>query len=335
MKIAFFEIEIWEEGYLKNQLKDSEVSFFTEKLSMDNVGLAKDCQIIAIFTDSKIQKELLDKLPALKMIAARSTGFDHIDLKECQQKNIIVSNVPSYGENTVAEHAFALILDLSRKIHQSIEQTKRGDFSLDGLRGFDLAGKTLGIVGMGHIGQHVARIANGFEVKVLGFDIFQDKKLAKQLGFTYASLEDLLKNADIITLHTPYNQHTHHLLNADNMPLIKKGAYLINTARGGLVQTSALLEALKNGTLAGAGLDVLEEENVIKEEVSLLSKLFSKNHNLAVVAQDHVLMKMDNVIITPHNAFNSKEALERILETTTLNIQAFLKNKPINTVVVK
>ena len=266
------------------------------------------------------------------MIATRSTGFDHLDLEVCKQRSITISNVPFYGENTVAEHTFALILDLSRKIHQSVARVKKGDFSLDGLRGFDLAQKTLGVVGMGHIGQHVARIAKGFEMNVLGFDVHQDKKLAKKLGFRYVLLEDLLKNSDIISLHAPYNEHTHHLLNADNMPLIKKGAYLVNTARGGLIETAALVEALHNGTLAGAGLDVMEGENIVKEEISLLSKLFSRKHNLDIVTQDHMLMKMDNVIVTPHNAFNSKEALERILQTSVFNIQSFIKRKPINIV---
>ena len=201
MKIAFFEAKPWEQEYIKNQLKDIDVVFFDQKLSVENADLAKDAQVISGFVDSQISKEMLAKLPNLKMIATRSTGFDHIDMQACKEKNIIVCNVPFYGENTVAEHTFALILDLSRKIHESIEQVKKEGFSIGGLMGFDLMGKTLGIVGTGHIGMHVARIAKGFEMNVVAFDAKPDKKLAKKLGFAYVTLEDLLKNSDIITFH--------------------------------------------------------------------------------------------------------------------------------------
>ncbi len=330
MKIAFFEARPWEENYLKNKFGTDEVLFFAEKLSPENSGLAKDADVISVFVDSKVDKEMLGHLPNLKMITVRATGYDQVDLEECKARNITVCNVPFYGENTVAEHAFALLLDLSRKIHQSVASVKHDGFSATGLTGFDLKGKTLGIVGLGHIGQHVARIANGFEMKVLAFDQREDKKMAKKLSLEYVSLEYLLKSSDIISLHVPYNTHTHHLLNAGNMPLIKKGAYLINTARGGIVETAALVKALDEGILAGAGLDVLEEEAALKEEAHLLAKGSSYHGGLKVLLQDHVLMERENVIITPHNAFNSREALERILETTVENIQAFVKGKTIN-----
>ncbi len=232
----------------------------------------------------------------------------------------------------MAEHAFALILNLSRKIDDSIERVKKDGFSVEGLTGFDLKGKTLGIVGMGHIGQHVARIANGFEMKVIAFDKFPNAAVAKTLGFTYVTLKNLLKNSDIITLHTPYNKNTHHLINSDNITSIKKGAYLINTSRGGIVETDALVKALADGTLAGAGLDVLEEENFMKEELSLLSKKSLPNTNLKIILEDHVLMEQENVIITPHNAFNSIEALRRISQTTVENILGFAEGKIINLV---
>ncbi|KKP41372.1 MAG: D-isomer specific 2-hydroxyacid dehydrogenase NAD-binding protein [Parcubacteria group bacterium GW2011_GWA1_33_6] len=329
-KIAFFEIEDWEKEYFTKEFSDFEISFFNEPVSKENIALVKDCQIISVFANSQLDKEALLQLPELKMIATRSTGFDHIDLQETKKKGVLVCNVPNYGENTVAEHTFALILNLSRKIYQSISKTKKGDFSLDGLRGFDLKGKTIGVVGLGNIGQHVARIANGFEMQVLGFDINEDKKLSKKLGFKYVSLEELLRNSDIISLHVPYNEHTHHLINSSNIHLIKRGSYLINTARGGIIETEALAKALGDGILAGAGLDVLEEECFIKEEKELLSKEFPKKCDLKTMLQNHLLMDQENVIITPHNAFNSKEALERIIETTVLNIKSFLKNKPIN-----
>jgi D-lactate dehydrogenase len=330
MKIAFFETEDWQKDYLKGKLAQAELSFFAEPLSSENIDSVKDCQIISPFIYSQMDKDILQKLPGLKMIATRSTGFDHIDMASAKENKIAVCNVPFYGENTVAEHTFALILSLSRKLFDSVERARKGDFSLDGLRGFDLKDKTLGIVGLGHIGLHVARIANGFEMKVLAYDLKEDKKLAKKIGFEYADFADLLSKSDIITLHAPYNKATHHLINSGNINLIKKGAYLINTARGGLIETEALLRALSNGTLSGAGLDVLEEECFVKEEAQLLSKEFPKTCDLKTALQNHILLQQKNVIVTPHNAFNSQEALMRILDTTILNIQSFIKNKSIN-----
>jgi D-lactate dehydrogenase len=332
MKIAFFETEEWQKEYLEKKLTETEFSFFTEPLSLDNIRDALECQIISPFIYSKITKDILQKLPDLKMIATRSTGFDHIDLALAKENKITVCNVPFYGENTVAEHTVALILALSRKLFDSVERARKGDFSLDGLRGFDLKDKTLGIIGLGHIGLHVARIAKGFEMNVLAYDLNPDQELAEKLGFKYVDFKELLAKSDIITLHAPYNKTTHHLINSENINLIKKGAYLINTSRGGLVETTALLKALSDGILAGAGLDVLEEECVVKEEAQLLSKEFPKTCDLKTVLQNHILLQQKNVIITPHNAFNSDEALMRILDTTILNIQEFIKNKPINRV---
>ena len=237
MKIAFYEVKDWEKEYLTAKLAGNELSFFADALTAGNIEGAKDCEIISPFIYSNMNREILAELPALKFISTRSTGFDHIDITDAKTKNIVVANVPSYGENTVAEHAFALILTLSRKVFQSLEKVKRGDFSLDGLMGFDLKGKTLGIVGLGHIGQHVARIANGFDMNVLAYDVKQDKKLAKKLGLKFVSLEDLLKNSDIITLHSPLLDSTKHMMNSETFKLVKRGAYLINTARGGLIET--------------------------------------------------------------------------------------------------
>lgn len=328
MKTAFFEVREWEKEYLEQHVAD--VVFFTEKLSAENVEQAKDAEVVSVFVDSAIDAHMLEKLPNLKTITVRATGYDNIDVAHCKEKGITVCNVPFYGENTVAEHAFGLLLDLSRKIHQSIARVKEEGFNFEGLTGFDLKGKTIGIVGLGHIGQHVARIAAGFEMKVIAFDPHEDKKLAKKLGLAYVAFEDLLKQSDIITLHLPHNEHTHHVINKNNIHGIKKGAYLINTARGPIVETGALVEALEEGILAGAGLDVLEEEAALKEEAHLMAS--GRGGDIKTLLQDHVLMEMDNVIITPHNAFNSKEALDRIMETTVENIQGFLGNKPVNIV---
>lgn len=333
--IVFFEVGDLEIKYLTEKMAGQDVHFFPEPLTLENIQEANGFEIISPFIYSTLNADVIAKLPNLKCIATRSTGFDHIDLAAAAQKNIAVLNVPFYGENTVAEHAFALLLALSKKIYPSVARTKMGNFSLDGLMGFDLMGKTIGIAGMGHIGQHVARIANGFGINVLAYDTYQDKKIAKKLGFEYVAFEDLLKRSDIISLHLPYNESTNHIINMGNIDLIKKGAYLINTARGGLVDTNALVKALQDGILAGAGLDVMEEEYFIKEELQLLSKEFAKTANLTVMLEDHMLLKMDNVVITPHNAFNSAEGLARILDTTMENIQSFKKGKPINIVIKK
>ena len=325
-KIVFFDAGDVEKEHIQQNMAGFNVQYYSEELTVDTAKNAKDCAIISIFMYSKIDRKILNLLPNLKCIATRSTGFDHIDVKECTKKGITLCNVPVYGENTVAEHAFALILSLSRKIHESYDRTVRGNFSLDGLQGFDLRGKTIGVLGTGHIGMHAVRIARGFEMNVIAYDKFPNKKLEKRYGFKYKQFDYLLAHSDIITIHVPYNKFTHHLINRKNINKIKKGAILINTARGGIVETSALSDALIKGKLGGAGLDVLEEEASIREEKELLDSRFS-NEKLKTMLRNHILMKLNNVIITPHNAFNSIEALRRIEDTTCDNIKGFIKGK--------
>ncbi len=334
-KIAFFEAEEWEKPYIKDRLKGLDIAFFDDILTEANADKISDFDIVSVFIYSNINKKILDKLKSLKLIAARSTGFDHISLKECSKKGIAVCNVPDYGENTVAEHTFALILSLTRKIHKAWDRTRRLVFSDKGLRGTDLQGKTLGVVGVGGIGKHVIRIAKGFEMNVIAFDVFRNKKLEKEFGFRYVGFDYLLKNSDIITLHCPYNKKTRHLINKNNINKIKKGALLVNTARGALIDTDALVYALDKGILSGAGLDVLEDECYIKEDAQVMSRNSPKKYDMRIILEDHILAKKDNVIITPHNAFNSVEALQRILDTTIDNIKGFLSNKSINEVKVK
>ncbi|MFH1111828.1 MAG: hydroxyacid dehydrogenase [Patescibacteria group bacterium] len=330
--IVFTELEGWEEPYLADNLSGHKLTFIRRPLQSQDFDGIKRCEILAPFIYTPVTAESLGQLPELKLVTTRSTGFDHIDLRACASRSVTVCNVPYYGENTVTEHTWALILALSRKIIPSYERTKRGDFSLDDLRGFDLKNKILGLIGCGHIGQQVIKIAKAFDMKVMVFDPRPNEELASLLGFTYVSLDALLKESDVITLHAPYNEKTHHLLNAENMTLIKRGTILVNTARGGLIDTMALIKALESGILIGVGLDVLEEEYAIKEESELLSPEFKKKCDLKTVIADHVLLKRDNVIITPHNAFNSQEALQRILDTTIENIKGFLDNKVLNEV---
>ncbi len=322
MKIAFLELHDWEEKYLSARI-DAGHEIVT--------SLAADADVVSPFIYSKLTAAVIAGLPKLKLVTTRSTGFDHIDVAECSRRGITVCNVPFYGENTVAEHTFALILALSRKVHEAFVRVRAGNYSLDGLRGFDLKDKTIGVVGAGRIGLHVIRIARGFGMKVLAFDLKQDSFWAEVLGFEYAAMDELLSRSDIITLHAPYNKHTHHLINPGNIGKIKRGAILINTARGGLVDTDALLKALDEGILAGAGLDVLEGEEAVLEESALLGDK-TNPELLRRAIQNHVILKKPNVVFTPHNAFNSLEALQRILDTTAGNIAAFAAGKPQNVV---
>lgn len=331
MRIAFFEIQGWEKEHLKKSLKKHSLTFSFEPLTLENIKEAKDADVISVFTYSHLSKEILHHLPKLKMIATRSTGFDHIDLKECKARNITVCNVPTYGENTVAEHTFALLLSLSRNVHKSYQRTLRGDYSIEGLKGFDLANKTIGIIGLGNIGMHVLRIAKGFEMNVLVSTKHEDKRFAEQMNFKYVSLKDLLKNSDIITIHCPLTLDTQHLINKKSIKDIKRGAVLINTARGRIVDTEALIEALDKGILSGVGLDVLEGEELLKEEHEMLYDR-RKTKKLVELARDHILLSKENVIFTPHIGFYSTEALHRILETTEMNIEEFSKGKAINMV---
>ncbi|MFA6973282.1 MAG: hydroxyacid dehydrogenase [Parcubacteria group bacterium] len=326
MNIAFFEVQLWKQEYLNKQLKGHTLLFFEEALSEDNVEKVKSCEVISVFIHSKITEEILTLLPNLKFIATQSTGFDHIDVAACTARKIAVSNVPYYGENTVAEHTFALILALSRNVHKSYVRTLQGNYAIDGLMGFDLQGKTLGVIGTGHIGLHVIRIAKGFGMHVVAYDVKEDPFLAEVLRFKYVPLEEVATSADIISLHLPYNAATHHIINGNILAKVKPGALIINTSRGSLIDSNALLTALDAKRVGGAALDVLEGEELILDEKQLLHYK-QPNEKLEELAKNHILLKRDNVVFTPHIAFFSKEALERILSTTAENILAFAKGE--------
>ncbi len=330
-RFAFFETEEWEEARLAGGLEGHELSFFRGPLEVRLLPQIRDVSALSVFIRSRVDRKTVESLPNLRLVATRSTGFDHIDLQACNERSILVCNVPYYGENTVAEHAFGLMLSLSRKIHQAYLRTIQGNFSLEGLRGFDLYGKTLGVIGAGHIGLHVIRIAKGFGMKVVAFDPRQDRLISEVLGFEYVSLENLLGRSDVISLHAPFNQSTYHLINRDTLRKVKQGALLINTARGGLVDTDALIWALDEGILAGAGLDVIEGEELIEEEKQLLRAPMAEE-KLRMVLRQHVLLRREDVVITPHIAFDSWEAMERIVDTTVANIRSFLAGTPQNVV---
>ncbi|MDD3531367.1 MAG: NAD(P)-dependent oxidoreductase [Candidatus Pacebacteria bacterium] len=332
MKIHYFSGEAWEETFIREKLAGENVVFHAESLGALPDLADSDADVLCTFIESPIGEAEMSRFPALKLIATRSTGYDHIDLARAAARGITVVNVPFYGENTVAEFAFALLLALSRRIIDADERVRAGTFSPKDLRGFDLAGKTLGVIGCGHIGMHVIKMANGFSMNVLGFETHPDEAKAKAAHFTYTPLSELLAQSDIITLHVPYNEHTHHLINKENIGSIKKGAYLINTARGAVVETDALVEALKSGTLAGAALDVLEEEGDLADPTALLASPHPKEEELRILLENHYLIEHPRVIVTPHLAFNTQEAVERILSTTTENIRSFRAGTPTNIV---
>jgi D-lactate dehydrogenase len=324
-KVAFFNFEKWgEEGkqYVAQSpaLQDAgvEVTIVSNTLDAAHIPTDINFDIAAIFMDSTADAATIAALPNLKFLTTMSTGFDHIDLAAAAVRMIPVSSVPAYGENTVAEYAFALILALSRKIREANARVRdEHKFTTDGLCGFDLAGKTIGVVGTGRIGKHAIRMAKGFNMNIVAYDVYHDDAFAAEMGFTYITLEELLAQSDVITIHAPYMPSTHHLINTANIGLVKRGALLINTARGAIVETAAITAALKSGQLGGAGLDVLEEEVAMKAgDMSL----------------DADLVQLPNVIVTPHNAFNTTEAYFRILDTTIQNIVAFTKGAPTNLV---
>jgi D-lactate dehydrogenase len=310
--------EMYLSGSEKLKTTGVEVAFVDREINQNLIPADVNFDILGVFTDSAVDAPTIAALPNLKLITTLSTGYDHIDIAAAAARGIPVSSVPTYGENTVAEFAFALLLALSRKIFEARDRVRiERKFTDDGLTGFDLAGKTIGVIGTGHIGKHVICMANGFNMQMIAYDVYHDDAFAKEMNFTYVPLEELLARSDVITVHAPYLPSTHHLINASNVGLIKKGAYLINTARGAIVETAALIAALKNGTLAGAGIDVLEEEAAMKEG------------NMDVDAE---LIAMPNVIVTPHNAFNTHEAFHRILDTTINNIVAFVNGAPVDIV---
>lgn len=330
--VAFVEIENWEKEYIQKIFPGDSI-LYTEKKVQDEIDQNFfQTEVLSTFIYSELTGDMLSKFPNLKVIATRSTGFDHIDLNYCKGKGIEVVNVPSYGAYTVAEHTFALILAISRKLIPTLDRSRRGNFSLEGLTGFEIAEKTIGVVGTGKIGGKVIKIARAFDMNVLVYTRHPEE-LAGQDHVKAATLEEIFSNADIVTLHLPLTEETKHIVNKDNIKLFKKGSILINTARGPLIETQAVLDGLESGILQAAGLDVVEEEYDLKEERELLSEEFLKRTDIKTQLLNHVLLMRDDVLFTSHNAFNSQEAVHQILDTTIQNIQAFQNGNVQNSVI--
>lgn len=325
-KIAFFGVKSWEREIIEKEIikLDSFGIGIFENEVQDRLELAKKYEIISTFIYSKMDKDLLAQLPNLKMIAVRSTGVDNVDVQECLKRKIVVANVPTYGSKTVAEYTFALMLGITRKLVEAHQSVEEGEFSPEGLTGVDLNGKTLGVIGVGNIGQNVVKLAKAFGMKVLGVDEKLEVSVAKKIGCKMVSLEECLKNSDIVTLHVPAIAETYHLINKKNIKMMKKGSYLINTSRGPVIETESLVWALNNKILAGAALDVTEEESMVESMSVVMSNKMTRD-NLQNILSFHMLRDRDDVIFTPHNAFNTKEAIGRIIATTIENIKKFIK----------
>lgn len=311
---------------------NNELRFTEDQLTIDNIDA--DAEVISVFVASTVGADILEKLPKLKLIACRSTGFNNVDLETAKLRNIVVANVPSYGEHTVAEYAFGLLLAVTRRIVEANVAFQNGTAGHDELRGIDLNGKTLGLIGTGHIGRNVATIARGFGMTITAYDAFPNADWARDAEVAYTSLYELLKSSDIVTLHIPYSDAVHHLLDADKIALMKPSAILVNTARGELVDTGALLEAIDSKKIQAAALDVFEGEALVDVHNELRTlRQTGKQELLEQGLELDVLRKLPNVLVTNHNAFNTTEALGRINQTSADNITKFLAGNTQNNVI--
>ena len=347
MSIYFLDVEPSDAAYFQAALPSHDVHFVTKP---GRVGAG--AEVLSVFVHTPVDRAFLDAHPSLRLVATRATGADHVDLAACRERGVAVANVPTYGEHTVAEHTFALILALSRRLREVTgESASEGKLSYSATRAFELRGKTLGVIGAGRIGRHVIAIAQAFGMRVLAFDIHAPAAVAKHAGFDFAPLETVLAEAHILTLHVPVGPDTHHLLNRATLAGCRTGVLIINTSRGALIDTDALLDALDSGQVAAAGLDVLEEENTVRQETTKIisEQIITRLHaggtptelqdreagrvrELQGLLRNKGLIARPNVIFTPHVAFNSVEAVERINSATAQNILRFLAGQPENLV---
>lgn len=325
MKILFFESDkIWKKDIYKKNLANHELIFLDETIQNANLKKHSDADVLVCFVFSKVKQQYLSLFDDLKMVACESTGFDHVDVDYCKENDIIVCTVPDYGERTVAEFSLGLMLCLSRKIPQAVMKTKKGNFSREGLRGNDLDDKTAGVIGTGSIGRNMIRLCNGMDMNVLAYDAYPKKDYQISMNFRYVSLQTIFEESDYITLHVPLLESTHHLLGRKEFASMKKKPYVINTSRGGVIDTLALREALEEGHIRGAALDVFEGEDDF--EVGSES-----DDELNKAIRD--LIGDEKVIITPHLAFNSEEAVKRIYLSTVESIkQLFREEEVINAI---
>lgn len=324
MKTVFFDIENYEEEFLRAKRKDD---YFFVHDALNDLELVNpdyaDAEIISVFTTSRMNADVLKQFKNLKLIALRSVGFNHIDIEYCKAHNIMVENSPEYGNQSVAEFALALLMDVLRKVTVSYLEYKNSKVHPTCLMGMELYGKTMGIVGLGAIGSAFARIAHGLGMKILGYDKIEKEVLKVDLNVTYTDFDTLLRNSDFISIHAPMNQENYHMFDESSFDKMKETAILINTGRGELIDTSALFNALVNKKILGAGLDVLENEQTITDVDYMIGINRLDKLTLEQTIINSRLFQLDNVILTPHIAYNTREAINRILTTTYSNIEAF------------
>jgi D-lactate dehydrogenase len=320
MKIAFFSTQPYDKEYFERYNKQHEIIFFDAQLNEQTVNLAKGCDAVCGFVNDQLNASVIKSLAetGIKIIAQRCAGFNNVDLYAAKENKILVVRVPAYSPHAVAEHALALIMTLNRKTHKAYNRVREANFSLDRLTGFDVYGKTVGVIGTGKIGQCFAHIMQGLGCKVLAFDIIANKDL-EAAGVQYLPLVDVLKQSDILSLHCPLTEQTKHLINKTSLNLMKDGSMLINTSRGGLIDTKAAIDALKKGKLGYLGIDVYEQEE----------KLFFHDLSENIIEDDLImrLLSFPNVLITAHQGFLTDEALTQIALITLQNVSDFEQGK--------
>lgn len=322
INLAVFSAKSYDKSSLSSSMTDNiNMTFFENRLTLKTAKLASGFNAICVFVNDELNREVLTELKNLgvKYIVLRCAGFNNLDLNACKELGLRCARVPSYSPEAVAEHTVALMMTLNRHINKAYNRTKEGNFSLSGLLGFNVHKKTVGIVGTGNIGCSTARIMKGFGAKVIAYDPFENKDMAESIGFEYTNLDTLLTTSDIVSLHCPLTEESYHLLNNDSILRMKHGVMIINTSRGGLVDTQSLIENLKTGQIGNLALDVYEQE----------SELFFEDHSSSII-QDDVLQRLlsfPNVIITGHQGFFTAEALEQIAVTTINNLNLFAEGK--------
>lgn len=329
-----YDVQEDEKAILANGLVGHACTFYDAPISLNTVS--EDAEVISVFVSSYVTKAMLDMMPNLKLIACRSAGYNNIAIHEAERRGIHVVVVPSYGEHTVAEYAFALLLTLARKVPESVKTLKENiAFEPKSIRGVDLYGKKLGVIGTGKIGKKMISLARGFGMDVIAYDMYENKDDAHNLGFMYVTKEDLFRQSDVISLHAPLTPDTARILNEQAFALMKNNVYIINTARGELIDTHALLVALNNSKIAGVGLDVVEGEELVKERSTMIEG-YSRESTKLLEESFYItsLLKDDRVILTPHIAYNTFEAVSRIMETTVHNIQNYFNGNISNKVTV-
>lgn len=318
MKLTFFSSQTYDKTFFEEHNKKFgfSIEFFEVALSESTVNLIDQSDAICVFVNDRVTLPVIKLLAAkgVKVIALRCAGFNNVDLMAAVQYNIRVVRVPAYSPHAVAEHAAAMIMTLNRKTHKAYNRIREQNFSLSGLMGFDLFGKTIGVIGTGNIGMVFCKIMLGFGCRVVAYDIKQEDSMV-EAGVTYLQLDELLSESDIVSLHCPLNEKTHYLIGQDTIRLMKKGAMLINTSRGGLIDTKKVIKALKSGKLGAVGIDVYEQEET----------LFFQNLSDHIIADDIIarLISFPNVLITAHQGFFTQEAMDQIASTTLANLKAF------------